>query len=117
MLGRVTAHVFGTSVVILGPESLLAERAARTRINAARHADHGVEIATVDAATLDGGRFAELTGGSLFASSICLIVQDISGLPQELFDLVAATAIDPPDNLVLVPVSYTHLTLPTNREG
>ncbi|HSN43126.1 MAG TPA: DNA polymerase III subunit delta [Propionibacteriaceae bacterium] len=97
-----TATVFGTSVVILGPESLLAERATRTRINAARHADHGVEVATVDAATLDGGRFAELTGGSLFASSICLIVQDISGLPQELFDLVVATAIDPPDNLVLV---------------
>ncbi len=100
--GLVTGNVFGTAILILGPESLLVERATSARIHAARRQDHGVDVSTVDAASMDAGTLAELTGGSLFASNTCVIVNDISGLPQTLFDVVYATAIDPPDNVALV---------------
>ena len=100
----VSNQVFGTALLVQGPESLLAERAVNARVAAARREDPGTELNSVSAATLDAGTFAELAGGSLFSTSQIVVLEDISGLDQSLFDLVAATAIDPPETLVLVLV-------------
>ncbi|MGA4508493.1 DNA polymerase III subunit delta [Propionibacteriaceae bacterium G1746] len=97
-------QVLGTALLVQGPESLLAERAVQARIAAARRDDPQVEVNTVDAATLDAGSFTELTGGSLFATSSVVVLEDVSNLDQGLFDLVAATAQNPPETLALVLV-------------
>ena len=100
----VSNHVFGTALLVQGPESLLAERAVNARVAAARSQDPDTELNSVSAATLDAGTFSELAGGSLFSSSQIVVLEDVSGLDQDLFDLVASTAIEPPENLALILV-------------
>ena len=95
-------EVFGTAVLVQGPETLLAEREVARRIAAARKQDPATDLFHVEAAGLDAGTFVELTGGSLFAASQVVVLEDVCGLDQGLFDMVAATASQPPENLALV---------------
>ena len=96
--------VFGQSLLVVGSETLLAERAVEKVISAARHEHSGVEVSKVAAVDLDGNRFTELTGGSLFATTSVIVVQDAADLPNDLFDIVVTVASDPPPELALVIV-------------
>ncbi len=105
MLGCVNApaqQVFGRTLLVIGSESLLMERAIASRVRAATRADAAAEVTQIQAANLDAGRFAEMTGGSLFASATCAVLDDISGLPAEMSDQVIATALDPAPDLALI---------------
>lgn len=100
----VSNQVFGTALFVQGPESLLADRAVQARIAAASRQEPDADLNVVAGATLDGGTFAELVGGSLFSTASIVVVEDISALDQAIFDQVAGAAIDPPENLVLILV-------------
>ena len=99
-----TKAIFGATLFVQGPEALLAERAVRHQVLAARRERPEVEVTHLDAEGLDSGTFSEVTGGSLFSEAQVVILDDISRLDQSLFDLVAATAITTPEDLALVLV-------------
>ena len=101
---RIPTESFGTSVLVSGAESLLAERAVAARIRAAMQERPDAEVTKVPAADLEGNKFAELTGGSLFASASIIVVEDLANLSQDLFDAVLAAAKDPGDDLCLTLV-------------
>lgn len=92
----------GRALLVTGPESLVAERHVNARVRAAQKLAPHADVHRVEASSINAGTFAELTGGSLFASASIVVLQDISGLDQGLFDLVAATAANPPEDLCLV---------------
>ena len=96
--------LFGRAVLVSGPESLLAERAVARLGGAARLERPGASVTRVDAADLDSGSLAEVTGGSLFSSDSVVVVNDLAELPQELFDAVEALIRSPVDELALVLV-------------
>lgn len=106
MLGRMppTRSPFGRVVLVSGPESLLADRAVETLVSAARREDASAEVTDIEAARLDAGSLAAITGGSLFATRAVAIIRDLAGLPAELTDAVSALARDPHDDLALVLV-------------
>lgn len=92
----------GRALLVAGPESLLAERHVNARVRAAQKQAPEADVHRVEASAVDAGTFTELTGGSLFAAASIVVLNDISGLDQGLFDLVAVTAANPPDDLCLV---------------
>lgn len=96
--------VFGTCVLVLGPEGLVAERAVAARVQAARKERPDAELSRVESMQLEGHRFSELTGGSLFSSSNVVVLDDLANLSQDLFDIVLATALNPPEDLCLTLV-------------
>ena len=96
--------MFGRVVLVGGPESLLAERAVESLVRRARDERPDASVTKVEAATLDAGRLAEVTGASLFAEASIVVVPELADLPQDLFDQVAALAQQPGDDLALVLV-------------
>lgn len=96
--------MFGRVVLVSGPESLLAERAVESLVRRARDERPDASVTKVEAATLDAGRLAEVTGASLFAEASIVVVTELADLPQDLFDQVAALAQQPGDDLALVLV-------------
>lgn len=105
MLGRVEdASPFGRVLLISGPESLLAERAVTEMVAAALKERPDAGLTRVDAAGLDVGSLAEVTGGSLFASSTIVVVSDLAELPAEVADLLVAMAGRPSPDLALALV-------------
>lgn len=96
--------LFGRVVLVSGPEALLAERAVERLVSAARAERPGAALNRVDAAGLDAGSLAEATGGSLFAAESIVVVNELSELPQELFDQVEQLARNPIGELALVLV-------------
>ncbi len=105
MLGIVAAQsMFGRTVLVAGPESVLAERAVDSvRAQAAKEAP-GAEVFDVEAIGLDSGYLAELTGGSLFATQSIVIVRDLASLPADLAPLILELAERTPEEVVLVLV-------------
>lgn len=95
---------FGNVLVIGGPESIVADREAASFVEQARLEHPDATLARVEAATLDAGSLAELTGGSLFADRQVVIIEGIDALDPELFDAVLELAKDPPDELALALV-------------
>lgn len=112
MLGRVAGtqrsrapqQTFGSTLLVTGSEPLVAERIVADRVAAARRQHPDAEVTKVPAIELEGNRFAELTGGSLFAAANILVVEDLANLSQDLFDAVLATAVDPGPELCLTLV-------------
>lgn len=100
----VSNQAFGTALFVQGPESLFADRAVQAFVAAARRVEPDADLNTVAASTLDAGILSELVGGSLFSTASIVVLEDVSALDQGLFDLVAQTAINPPENLALVLV-------------
>lgn len=96
--------MFGRVVLVGGPESLLAERAVESLVRRGRDERPDASVTKVEAATLDAGRLAEVTGASLFAEASIVVVTELADLPQDLFDQVAALAQQPGDDLALVLV-------------
>lgn len=96
--------VFGTTLLVLGPESLLAERAVAAQVAKARRERPDAEESEVAAVDLADGRFADLIGGSLFASHAVVVITDLANLPEDAGPLVRQTALNPHDELCLVLV-------------
>ncbi|WP_232547654.1 DNA polymerase III subunit delta [Propioniciclava soli] len=97
-------NVFGRVVLVVGPESLLAERAVDALVRDALVERPGASVNRVSAVDLDAGRLAEVTGGSLFASDTIVVVTDLADLAHDLVDTVASFATQPSDELALVLV-------------
>lgn len=96
--------LFGRTVLVSGPESLLAERAVERLVAAARRERPDAAVNRVEALTLDAGALAEVTGGSLFASDAIVVVNELSELPQDLFDAVELLVTAPIAEVALVLV-------------
>lgn len=97
-------EAFGHSLLVFGSESLLAERATRQRVDAARAERPDADHQEVEAGELEGNRLAELTGGSLFASATIAVIRDLGSLPADLHDVLVSIARDPGPDLCLVLV-------------
>lgn len=96
--------VFGSCLLVHGPEGLIAERASRQRIAEALAERPDAQINRVEAGELDGNLLAEITGGSLLASESVTVISDIGATPVELVDALLSVALNPPDELALVLV-------------
>lgn len=96
--------VFGGVALVFGPESLLADRAVAELVRAARAEDPTTSVVRLQGAGLERGALAEATGGSLFATSSTVVVEQLAETPQELFDDLVALAEHPIPELCLVLV-------------
>lgn len=90
-------------VLVVGPEELLAERAVASVEAQVRASRPGAEMADLDGATFDVGRFLELVSPSLFGEDRLLVVR---GLPAAGAATVALEryVADPSPDVVLVLV-------------
>lgn len=105
MLGFVESpRAFGSPLLVSGPESLLAERAAAEFVAQARHEQPEAGLTRVDAGDLDAGMLAEAAGGSLLASASILQLNDLGSLPTELAEPLLTLLADPGPDLALVLV-------------
>jgi DNA polymerase-3 subunit delta len=95
---------FGRVILVSGPESLLAERAASSILERLRVEAPEVEISTIEASRLDGSKLAEITSPSLFSTRRAAVVTDLASLPADLSAEVVAMAADPVEDLALVLV-------------
>lgn len=101
---QVPTEGFGNCLLVLGPESLIAERAVAERIAIARRQVPDAELTRVTAQELEGNRLAELVGGSLFSEASIVVIEDLANLSQDLFDAVLVSAKDPGEELSLTLV-------------
>lgn len=105
MLGPVDKPgVFGRVLLVSGPESLVAERAVAERVETALVERPDAAVVRVEASGLDAGSLAEVTGGSLFAASTVVVINDLAELPPELHEAVSSLATTPLDDVALVLV-------------
>lgn len=95
---------FGTSLLITGPESLLASRIVTKTRDEALAAHPEADVNEITAAQLEDSMLAEVVGGSLFSSHIVAIIDDVGSCPPEVVDQLVAVAGDPPDDLCLILV-------------
>ena len=103
MLNHVTS-TFATATLIQGPESLLAERAVRALVDRAVAERPDATVTHVQAAELDRGALAEMTGGSLFSTAAVAVIEQLGDLPAELFDDLVALVQTPPAEVTLILV-------------
>lgn len=99
-----TSPVFGSTLLVQGSEPLLAERAVAGQVARARKQHPEAELSEVNAVELADGRFADLIGGSLFASHSIVVVHDLANLPDEALPLLKQTALEPHAELCLILV-------------
>lgn len=89
---------------MVGPETLLAERAVEAAIRRVRAEDPATEIASLEAGRLDQGTLTEITGASLFSSKRAAVITELGELPADLTEPVATLAGEPADELALILV-------------
>ena len=95
---------FGTSLLITGPESLLASRIVADTKRRALAAHPEADINEIQATELADSMLSEVVGGSLFSSHIIAIIDDVGACPPEVVDQLVAVAADPPEDLCLILV-------------
>lgn len=93
-----------STLLVTGPESLLADRAVADVLAKARAAAPELEVTEVEAVRLDQGRLAELASPSLFSSSRAAVIRNLSELSSDLFDPVLEIAGAKVEDLTLVLV-------------
>ncbi len=96
--------MFGRTLLVHGPETLMSDRAVAARVDAARAENPGAEVVRISGAGMEGADFIEAGGGSLFSEATVLVVTEIADIDRDLFGLVADTAADPGPDLCLVLV-------------
>jgi DNA polymerase-3 subunit delta len=104
MLRSVAAptSVFGRLVLVSGPEALFADRAVEALCHQLRSEAPDVEVSEIEAARLDSGKLAEITGPSLFSSRRAAVITGLEDLAPELdVDLVNLAAEQLPDLAVI----------------
>ncbi len=94
--------LFGSTLLITGKESLLAERAAAERRDAALREQPGADVNRITGAELAEAMLSEVVGGSLFSSRIVAIIDDVGACPAEMVDQLVAIAVDPGPDLCLI---------------
>ncbi|MCL1838622.1 MAG: DNA polymerase III subunit delta [Propionibacteriaceae bacterium] len=92
---------FGQTLLIVGAESFLAERAAAEFIDRTLSEHPDTDVRQVRGAELSAGVLTEMAGGSLFSSWVTLVVHDISALPSGLSDQLADLVANPGSELAL----------------
>ncbi len=88
--------------VTLGPEELLAERAAGVVVARARAADPATEVDLVDGAELTAARLAGLLSPSLFSAARVVVVEAADQVRADVADALLAAAEELPDDCRLV---------------
>jgi DNA polymerase III subunit delta len=104
MLRSVAAptSVFGRLVLVSGPEALFADRAVEALCHQLRSEAPDVEVSEIEAARLDSGKLAEITGPSLFSSRRAAVITGLEDLAPELdVDLFNLAAEQLPDLAVI----------------
>ena len=89
-------------VLISGPESVLAERALASTLDALRAGDPDLEVVKLYAEGYQGGTLTLHASPSLFGGSTAIVVQDLDEAPDELQDDVLDYLGLPADAVTLV---------------
>ena len=95
--------------LIQGGEELLADRAISEVLAQNKEAT----TTQLSAETLELGQITDSLAPSLFGDARIIVIKDIQDLAADLSEEITAYLDNPDENVQLVPVSYTHLTLPT----
>lgn len=95
---------FGSTLLVIGPESLLASRAVAEVLATALAQRPEAAVNRVAAGDLTVGGLAEATGGSLFADASVVVIEDLPELPAEVADVLVTLAAAPGPDLALVLV-------------
>lgn len=96
--------LFGRTVLVTGPESLLAERAVSSFTAKALEQRPDATLVRLPAGGLDSGSLTEAAGGSLFAADTILVIENLGELPAEVADQLVSLAADPGPELALALV-------------
>src|SRR5487761_2050752 len=103
MLWPMADSLFGALVLIVGPESYLAEQHLAELLADARAEFPMATVNTVEAAMLTEGQLLEMTGSALLAAESVAVVTAADLLPSELTDTLVGVAKDiPPETLLVV---------------
>ncbi|MDO5285969.1 MAG: DNA polymerase III subunit delta [Actinomycetia bacterium] len=94
----------GSLVLVVGPESLLAERAVERLVRAALEQAPQATVSRVEAASLDAGRLLEITGSALLAEESVAVVTGLDAISADVAKTLVAVAQDLPDEVALVCV-------------
>lgn len=97
-----TVSVFGTALLVSGSESLLSSRVIEERTQAALAEQPEAEVNRIQGSELADVMLSEVAGGSLFASHIIAIIDDVGATPSEVFDALIALARTPGPELCLI---------------
>lgn len=89
-------------VLILGDESLLAERAVAQVVAAARKVDPEVERRDTEAAGLTPAGLANLLAPSLFVEPRVVVISGAAEAGKELAAALLAEGVDPPEGVTMV---------------
>ena len=81
---------FGSSLLVTGPEALLAQRVVSDVKARALAAQPGADINEINAADLEFSMLSEVVGGSLFASHIVAVIDDVGACPAGVVDQLVA---------------------------
>jgi DNA polymerase-3 subunit delta len=101
---RNTAPALGDVLLITGTEAFLADRAVRSAITAVTKTAPELEVTDVQAADLDAGALAELTGPSLLAAERMLVLRGLENLAAEVAPRLADYAAQPAPDVTVVLV-------------
>ncbi len=103
MLSAMADSLFGALVLVVGPESYLAEQHLAELLSDARAEFPTATVNTVEAATLTEGQLLEMTGSALLAAESVAVVTAADLLPSELTTTLVGVAKDlPPETLLVV---------------
>jgi DNA polymerase-3 subunit delta len=104
MLSPIADSLFGALVLVVGPESYLAEQHLAELLADALAEFPMATVNTVEAATLTEGQLLEMTGSALLAAESVAVVTAADLLPPELTDTLVGVAKDIPLETLLVVV-------------
>src|SRR5919106_1580358 len=90
--------------LVIGPETLLAERAISAVTRAARATDPDADVAEVAGADLTAGALAEHVSPSLFATCRVLVVRGVQDVSDTAAEALLALAASPPDDVRVILV-------------
>ena len=90
--------------LVIGPETLLAERAISAVTRAARATDPDADVSEVAGADLTAGALAEHVSPSLFATCRVLVVRGVQDVSDTAAEALLALAASPPDDVRVILV-------------
>jgi DNA polymerase-3 subunit delta len=97
--------VFGTSLLVVGDDPLLVQRTVGRRVAAGRAQHPEAELRELSAQDMQGSRFVEAVGGSLFSSySIVVVTEAAIAMSDAVLGELVAAAKDPGEQLCLTIV-------------
>ncbi|MFV0429836.1 MAG: DNA polymerase III subunit delta [Arachnia sp.] len=95
---------FGSTLLVSGSEQLLVERAVEARRDEALVERPEAEVRRIAADSLAESILGEVVGGSLFASDVVAIIEDVGATPTGVVDDLLALAANPGDELCVILV-------------